>query len=182
MGENLKVVYAKFSTICQAVLLHSSTVRSTHATASRVENSAQVSSCSLKFVPEQGQTSANSTKYGPIFQFQKRPFAFNAFMVSPSKTAQLKVENSGQTTSRFSPIRYRTPRHELSQLLVPPRCGSNLCLSYNGSHSARLMIFFRLARPVANVMKLFMVVITSLLVKIIEKHAHSGTITAVKSL
>ncbi len=34
-------------------------------------------------------------------------------MVPLSITAELKLENSAQTTSRFSPVRYRTPRFVL---------------------------------------------------------------------
>ncbi len=50
-AENLEVVWAEFSTLSQAVLFQSNfTAWRTLTTTSRVENSAQVSSCQLKFV------------------------------------------------------------------------------------------------------------------------------------
>ena len=51
MGESLKVVWAEFSTLSQAVLQNVYNFMAyTSTDESRVENSAQVSSCYLKFV------------------------------------------------------------------------------------------------------------------------------------
>ncbi len=56
-----------------------------------------------------GQTLGNRTIPGPSLQVQKwLCFCLHMFLLS--KTAQLKVENSAQTTFRFSPVRYRAPR------------------------------------------------------------------------
>ncbi len=50
MGENLKVVWAEFSTLSQAVLLITPKLCSMQMATSKVENSAQVLSCWLKFI------------------------------------------------------------------------------------------------------------------------------------
>jgi hypothetical protein len=50
MGENLVVVWAKFSTISQAVLLITPKSCSLQMATSKVENSAQFSCFKLKFV------------------------------------------------------------------------------------------------------------------------------------
>jgi len=39
-----------------------------------------------------------------------------------SKTAQLKVENSAQTTSRFSPVSYRTTRLSITTFSITTPC------------------------------------------------------------
>ncbi len=49
-GENLKVVLAEFSTLSSVVLLYSAVSAWQDAATSRVESSAQGSSCQLKFV------------------------------------------------------------------------------------------------------------------------------------
>ncbi len=54
MGENLEVVWAKFSTLSHAVLLITSKLHSLQMATSKVENLAQVLSCSLKFVHDKG--------------------------------------------------------------------------------------------------------------------------------
>jgi hypothetical protein len=56
----------------------------------------------VAFTINHGQTSANRTKPGLKFQPKKWPLACWAFMVFSSKTAELKVENSAQITSRLS--------------------------------------------------------------------------------
>ncbi len=50
MGENLEVVWAEFSTLSQAVLLVKPRLQSMQMTTSKIENSAKVLSCYLKFV------------------------------------------------------------------------------------------------------------------------------------
>jgi len=45
MGENLEVVWAEYSTLSKAVLLITPKLRSMQMASSKVENSAQVSSC-----------------------------------------------------------------------------------------------------------------------------------------
>jgi hypothetical protein len=45
MGENLEVVWAEFSTLSWAVLFQRNVTVGMYMVASRVENSAQVSSC-----------------------------------------------------------------------------------------------------------------------------------------
>ncbi len=52
---------------------------------------------------------ANRMKHGPSFQLQKCLCAFCAFILLSSKTTQIKVENSAQTTFRLSLVRYRAP-------------------------------------------------------------------------
>ncbi len=56
-----------------------------------------------------GQTSANRTKPGPSLKVEKRLCLCYLRKFLLSKTSQLKVENSAQTTFRFSPVRYRAP-------------------------------------------------------------------------
>ncbi len=60
------------------------------------------------------QASVNRTKPRPSFQLQKCPFACCTFLVISSKTVQLKVENSAQTISRFSLVRFCAPMHAWS--------------------------------------------------------------------
>jgi hypothetical protein len=51
MGENLEVVWVDFSTLSYTILQSTAwQVHTIHAASSRVENSAQVLSCQLKFV------------------------------------------------------------------------------------------------------------------------------------
>ncbi len=57
-----------------------------------------------------GQTLANRTKPGPSLRVEKWLCLCYLLMFLLSKTAWLKVENSAQTTFRFSPVRYRTPQ------------------------------------------------------------------------
>ncbi len=56
------------------------------------------------------QTFANRTKPGPSLQVEKWLCLCYLLMFQLSKTAQLKVENSAQTTFRLSPVRCRAPR------------------------------------------------------------------------
>jgi hypothetical protein len=58
MGENLKVVWAEFSTLSLVVLLSKNA-----AATSRVENSAQGSSCQLKFVHGPTFAAKSSVKF-----------------------------------------------------------------------------------------------------------------------
>ncbi len=60
--------------------------------------------------PDYGQTLANRTKPGPSLQVQKRLCLCCILIFLLIQTAQLKVENSAQTTFRFSPVRYCVPR------------------------------------------------------------------------
>ncbi len=50
MADNLKVVWAEFSTLSLVVLLLNWSVHGMHEDTSKIENSAQGSSCQLKFV------------------------------------------------------------------------------------------------------------------------------------
>jgi hypothetical protein len=50
MGENLEVVWAEFSTLSEAVLLDHTKMLTMQMALSKIENSAQVLSCWLKFV------------------------------------------------------------------------------------------------------------------------------------
>jgi hypothetical protein len=45
-------------------------------------------------------------------------------MVLSSKTAKLKVENSAQTTSRFSPVDFALPNYHILSPLLPPSLSS----------------------------------------------------------
>ncbi len=64
-----------------------------------------------------GQTSANRTEPGPSFQLQRQPCVCHALVRLLIKTAQLKVENSAQTTFRFTPVGFRAPRFNISTRL-----------------------------------------------------------------
>ncbi len=85
---------------------------------------------------------------GEVFQLQKWPFACCRFMVLRSQTGYLKLEISAQTTSRFSPVRYRAPR-------VSPLC-------------SKVMNIFHLTQA------LFVCILQSLLLEIVFFHALSG--------
>ncbi len=54
-----------------------------------------------------GQTLAKRIKTGPSFQLKIWAYVYNMNFLHPHKTAYLKVENSVQTTFRFSPISFR---------------------------------------------------------------------------
>ncbi len=70
-----------------------------------------------------GQMSANRTEPGPSFQLQRWPCVCHALKRLLIKTAQLKVENSAQTTFRFCPVRYRTPWFRVQGLQLKVRLG-----------------------------------------------------------
>jgi hypothetical protein len=57
-----------------------------------------------------GQTLASRTNPGPSFQLKIWACANNMQFLHNNKTAWLKVENSAQTTFRFSPVSFRAPR------------------------------------------------------------------------
>jgi hypothetical protein len=46
---------------------------------------------------------------GQVFNFRNGSVRARAFSLSQSKTAQLRAENSAQTTFRFSPVGYHKP-------------------------------------------------------------------------
>jgi len=57
-----------------------------------------------------GQTLASRAKPGLSFQLQVWACMYNVHFLRNNKTDQLKVENSAQTTLRFSPDSFRAPR------------------------------------------------------------------------
>ncbi len=81
------------------------------------------------------QTLASGTKPGPSFQLQIRPFVYNMNFLHNNKSAQLKVENSVQTTFRFSPVSFRAP-HSLPQAVY--HLGTNFNKSLKTSRAFTL--------------------------------------------
>ncbi len=61
--------------------------------------------------PCQGQTLAYSTRPGPSLEAA-------VFMLSTHVSVELKVENSAQTTFRFSPVRSRSPAMPMTSLFI----------------------------------------------------------------
>ncbi len=65
---------------------------------------------------DHGQTLADRTSLGPSFQLYKWLHAQHALTASLAMQLNLIVENSAQTTSRFSPVSYRAPQIDYKSL------------------------------------------------------------------
>ncbi len=139
MGENLEVVWAKFSALSQVVLFHSiKTAWHTHTEPSKVENSAHVSSCLLKFVHApvipfknknnnsghilnlslslslHGQTLANRTSLALSFQLQKWLHAYHALTPQCCRMPNLELKTGPKQLLGSLPLVIALPALSLS--------------------------------------------------------------------